>query len=33
VKPNPYRELKPEPLPGGNARDVLADLRREDSDD
>lgn len=29
---SPYDELKPDPLPGGNARDVLDDLRREDDE-
>lgn len=30
---NPYEELRPDPLPGGNAAEVLDDLRRADADD
>lgn len=33
MKPNPYESLSPEPLPGGLAREVLEDLRSEDSRD
>lgn len=29
MKQNPYKQLFPEPLPGGNAREALAEMKRE----